>query len=790
MAHLVEKANVASPRGQRQTFQGPPYFYVFTYAGRQEWAIYFVGLVAVVLCGAGFPMLRRRYLSSVLHQDAEFFDRVGPGEVGTRMVKDIGIIKAATGEKLGFMCWGFTTLLVALIMAFSRAARLAGVVFGVIPLAVILFIGVGYLSVLADARLLEVDGHAGTLLEQILSSVRVVQSFAAETFLAKKYDQYLSQTQKLGRWRSVVRGLELSTANCILNLTYSVAFWYGSQLVVRDNMAVGLVFTIFWNMFNAMFAIATILPHISAVRDSVTISARILADIERVPSIDVSSPEGEKLWDCQTGENNKVEIEFRNVTFSYPSRSDHKSLDDVSLVLEAGKVTALVGASGSGKSTIASLLLRYYDPTRSETAEKPPGRILVAGHDLETLNLSWIRSQIGVIAQDPQLFTASIFENVAFGLGGTPWELPTSTSDPNYGERLAEARIRVEHALKQAQAWDFVCKLPEGLDTRVTAGRTGVLSGGQRQRIAAARAFVRKPRILLLDEGTSALDSETEQRIMAAIHEEQARTGMTTILIAHRLSSIQNADRIIVMRDGRIAEQGTYQELMATNGVFDALVRHQTSTTQHTSDEEPKSPGPALGHQKAPSISPRYTPPATELTRAISVTSVAKTAVDESAEKGLLAREPESSSVSVRFLKLLWGYKLWILIGCGGALCAGASFPVAGWLIGFVVQSLSIQGDDQRLLAEARYWAMWFFILAMVNIVSSFIAGFFLSSGGNQIDRRLRLVGLRSILRQDIGFFDKEENAAGALTAAVALSASNVSVAVGLVWQQIIISAT
>ncbi|KAG9082518.1 hypothetical protein FS749_006794, partial [Ceratobasidium sp. UAMH 11750] len=341
MTRLAEKVNAASPGGQRQTFRGPPYFYVFTYAERTEWAIYFVGLVAAVLSGAGFPVLdlvygywtndlisnnppshlqrttnimagvclgiglmqvvaasvfiacftiasgrttdrlRRRYLSSVLHQDAEFFDRVGPGEVGTRMIKDIGTIKAATGEKLGFMCWGFSTLLVALIMAFSRAARLAGVVFGVVPLAFILFIGVGYLSALADARLLEVEGHAGTLLEQILSSVRVVQSFAAETFLAKKYDQYLSRLQKLGKWRSIVRGLELSTANCILNLTYSVAFWYGSQLVVRDNMAVGLMFTIFWNMFNAIFAIATILPHISAIRDSVTISARILADIER-----------------------------------------------------------------------------------------------------------------------------------------------------------------------------------------------------------------------------------------------------------------------------------------------------------------------------------------------------------------------------------------------------------------------------------------------------------------------------------------------------------------------------
>ncbi|QRV83869.1 ABC transporter transmembrane region [Ceratobasidium sp. AG-Ba] len=458
-----------------------------------------------IASGRTTDRLRREYLKSVLHQDAEFFDRAGPGEVATRMIKDIATIKAATGEKLGFMCWGFTTLLVALIMAFSRAARLAGVVFGVVPLAFILFIGT-------------------VTPERFSNSVRVVQSFASETFLAKKYDQYLAHSKS---WANGVR---------------SVAFWYGSQLVVRDNLAVGLMFTIFWNMFNAIFAIATILPHISAIRDSIAISAHILADIERVPAIDVSSPDGKKLWDSQTGEKTRVEIELRNVTFAYPSRPDHKSLDEVSLILEAGKVTALVGASGSGKSTVASLLLRYYDPTRAQDGKKSSGRILVTGHDLDSLNLAWIRSQTGVIAQDPQLFTATIFENVAYGLGGTPWELPTSTSAPNYAERLADAKMRVDEALKQAQAWDFVSKLPDGVETRVTAGRTGETED------------------FLLDEGTSALDSETEQRMMVAIHEEQAKTGMTTILIAHRLSLIQNADRIIAMSNGRVVKQGTYED--------------------------------------------------------------------------------------------------------------------------------------------------------------------------------------------------------------------------------------
>ncbi|QRW20720.1 ABC transporter [Rhizoctonia solani] len=787
---------------RRPNHKGPAFFYAFSYADRSDWTLYAIGVVGALISGAGLPImdlaygywttaltasdttppslrkttntmaaiclsigvlqfitgtiflscftiasgrttdkLRRAYLDSVIHQDAEFFEKVGPGEVGTRMVKDVGTVKAATGEKLGFMVWA-----------------------------------VGYLAAKADSRLLDLEGQSGTLLEQILGSVRVVQSFAAESFLVKKYDEYLTALQRLGKWRSIVRGLELSISYCVLNLTYSVAFWYGSKLIVRENLEVGLMFTVFWNMFNAIFAISNILPHISAIRDSVHISARLRAEIERVPVIDVRNPGGVKLWDNQSAEKTAVQIEVQNLTFSYPSRPDHKTLDNVSFVLEAGKVTALVGASGSGKSTIASLLLRYYDPSSFDN-EKSTGRILLAGHDIRDLNLSWLRSQIGVIAQDPQLFTATIFDNVAYGLSGTPWELPTSEMEPKYAERMADA-----------QAWDFVRKLPSGMDTRIKGGRTGVLSGGQRQRIAAARALIRKPRILLLDEGTSALDSETEQRLMAAIHEEQAQSGMTTILIAHRLSSIQNADRIIAMSNGRVAEQGTYNELIEIGGVFSTLVKHQSSAGQITSSSETSIvPVPVRPQEPVKNTSAKFNTPQIPLYRHVSIVSGTQTIVDDSLEQGLLAKESKAPTLTSRFIRLLAQYGLWIAMGIFGSICIGASFPIAAWLVGFVLESLSIHDDDNRLLREARAWSMWFLVLSMVNILSSFVAGFFLSMGGDRIDRRLRLTALKSLLRQ-ARFFDQEENASGSLTAGIASKAGHVSAAIGLVWQQLITS--
>ncbi|QRW08846.1 ABC transporter transmembrane region [Ceratobasidium sp. AG-Ba] len=818
----------------RSKYTGHPYFYVFTYADRTDWLIYAVGFVAAVISGGIFPVLdlvygywtnavvanesasqlrattntmagvcvaigalqliiaplflccfmiasgritnkmRRAYLNAILLQDAEFFEQVGAGEVGTRMLKDIGTIKTATGDKLGFVCSAFTTLIVAVIMAFCRAPRLAGVSFGVVPLTLILFVGIGYLSLVADSRLLELTGQAGTLLEQIMSSIRVVQSFAAESFLVRKYDIYLLQIQKFGAKRSLVRGLEFGTIYCILNLTYSVCFWYGSKLVVSDEIGVGLMFTVFWNMFNAVFSIATILPHISAIRDSVSTSEKIIADIERIPTIDVSSTHGAKLWNGFDDKSTPVEVEYRNVTFSYPSRPNHKSLDDVCFKLEPGAVTAVVGASGSGKSTLASLLLRHYDPVRSDPSA--PGQILVAGHDLGSLNLSWIRSQIGYVAQDPQLFTASIFDNVAYGLSGTPWQVPVSTSDPNYEARRGEARVLVERALRQAQAWDFVCKLPEGLDTRISGGRTDLLSGGQKQRIALARALVRKPRILVLDEGTSALDSETEQRLMRSIHEEQKQTGMTTMLIAHRLSSIQNADRIIVMSNGYVTEQGTYQELMTTDGVFTSLVRHQATNgrdahnyVQHSNHLPIKEVG-----SRESDASP------------LGLVTCKTDGEADSMERGQL-RET-SRALASRFFRLIWGFKEWLIVGVLTSFCVGAVFTIVAWLIGFVVKGLGTSEDDQHVLSQGRYWSMWFLVLAIITTILSGVSGFFFSSGGDRIDRKLQLTSLHAILQQEVGFFDHEENAPGALTAAVASCAGNVSSAVGLIWPQVIVS--
>ena len=300
-----------------------------------------------------------------------------------------------------------------------------------------------------------------------------------------------------------------------------------------------------------------------AITDGCSAAANLYATIERVPNIDSASPEGLKPG------NVFGEITLENIRFSYPSRPDIPILKGVNITFEAGKTAALVGASGSGKSTIVSLVERFYDPLS--------GSIKLDGVSLADLNLKWLRSQIGLVSQEPVLFSTTIKENVAYGLIGSPYE---HASDEEKFKLVQEACIK-------SNADDFITKLPHGYETMV--GERGfLLSGGQRQRVAIARAIASDPRILLFDEATSALDTQSEGIVQDAL--DNASAGRTTISIAHRLSTIKDVDQIFVMGGGAVLEHGTHQELLANEGPYARLVQAQElregTAAQNDSDND------------------------------------------------------------------------------------------------------------------------------------------------------------------------------------------------------------
>jgi ATP-binding cassette subfamily B (MDR/TAP) protein 1 len=304
-----------------------------------------------------------------------------------------------------------------------------------------------------------------------------------------------------------------------------VLVWYGGKQVAWHGLDTGKLITSFFSMFSASFAIVNILPHITAFIDALEAQARIRTEIERSSRIDHRRSEGTSAFVAQVEKaldqgQNGLDIELRNVSFAFPSRPNHKSLDHVSLHIPAGRVVALVGASGSGKSTITALLLRQYDLLNPDSENN---NVFVNSQPVSSIQVSFLRSQIAMVAQDPQLVSASILENVAVGLTGTPNELKADRSN------IKEVEVLCKSALESAQAWAFVQRLPQGVHTNVSGGKTGVLSGGQRQRIAIARALIRRPKILIMDEATSALDSHTEGQVQKAIAAEQKACGMTVM---------------------------------------------------------------------------------------------------------------------------------------------------------------------------------------------------------------------------------------------------------------------
>jgi ATP-binding cassette subfamily B protein len=328
----------------------------------------------------------------------------------------------------------------------------------------------------------------------------------------------------------------------ILHSSIAAMFFYGTQLVLRAELSAGdLTAFILYGVIVAV-SFGFLLNVFDEFMHAVGAGERIFQVLDSKPAI--TSPTPTSLTPGTTV-SSQVEVEFRSVTFSYPSRSEVPVLKGVSLTIGEGQTTAIVGPSGAGKSTVSLLIPRFYDPSA--------GQVLFGGTDVRALNLRSLREQIAVVSQDSHLFSATLAENI------------------RYGKRDA-TDDEVRKAAAAAQLAEFVASQPDGFNTVV--GSRGVqLSGGQRQRVAIARAILRDPKFLILDEATSALDSENEHLIQAAL--TALMQGRTTLIIAHRLSTVQHAHQVLVMQEGQIVQRGTHQSLIEQPGLYRTLVEHQ-----------------------------------------------------------------------------------------------------------------------------------------------------------------------------------------------------------------------
>lgn len=454
-------------------------------------------------------------------------------------------------------------------------------------------------------------------------------------------------------------------------------------------------------------------------------AVKMLETISRKPEIDAYDNSGSVLEDI------RGDIELRDVHFSYPARPNEQIFQGLCLFVSSGTTMALVGQSGSGKSTVISLIERFYDPQA--------GQVLIDGLNLKQLKLKWIRSKIGLVSQEPVLFTATIKDNIAYGKDG-------ATTD------------EIRAAAQLANAAKFIDKLPQGLDTMV--GEHGAqLSGGQKQRVAIARAILKDPRILLLDEATSALDAESERIVQEAL--DRIMTNRTTVVVAHRLTTVRNAHLISVIHQGKVVEKGTHFELLQDlEGPYSQLIRlQQVNTEAQTVDEK----------QDFESISRASSGIGNNNSLSITTT--------------LNISEPatlENSPPKLPIRRLIYLNKPEVPVLMAGTIFAiinGATMPVFGILFSSVIKSF--YETPHKLRKDSSFWALMFVVIAAISLVAGPARTYLFGVAGNKLIRRVRLMCFQKVVNMEVGWFDEPNHSSGVIGARLSADAAKVRSLVG-----------
>lgn len=485
--------------------------------------------------------LRRQAHASIIQQEVAFFDRSRTGDLVTRLSSDTALIGMSLTQNISDGLRSSIAVLGGVGMMVYTSSHLALVGLSVVPpVAAASFVFARRLKQVAvdvQSRLAQTSAIA----EEQFSNVRTVRSFAKEEYEKSRYTQGLHLLLDRINTETTLKALFFGCTGATGNMIVLAVLYYGGILMSRGELTVGSLSSFLLYAAYVGVSIGGLGSFFTESAKALGASKKIWEIVDRTPALPVA---GGRILEQLRGR-----VEFHDVTFSYPTRPEALVLSKLSLLVPEGSILAVVGPSGQGKSTLAALLLRLYDPTS--------GLIMLDGVDVRELDPRFLRTSVGIVSQEPTLFAASIYDNILYG-----------SKDP-----AQTTRDDVVQAAREANALDFIEALPDGFDTLV--GERGILlSGGQKQRVAIARAILRDPRVLVLDEATSSLDAVSERAVQQAL--ERLMRGRTVLTIAHRLSTVRRASNIAVLKGGSIVESGTFDELAhIPGGLFRTLVEHQ-----------------------------------------------------------------------------------------------------------------------------------------------------------------------------------------------------------------------
>ncbi|XP_058738112.1 ABC transporter B family member 1 [Vicia villosa] len=696
--------------------------------------------------------MRIKYLEAALKQDIEFFDtEVRTSDVVSAINTDAVMVQDAISEKLGNFIHYMATFVSGFVVGFTAVWQLALVTLAVVPMIAV--IGGIHTTTLAKltSKSQEALSQAGNIVEQTIVQIRVVLAFVGESQALQGYSSSLKVAQKLGYKTGLAKGMGLGATYFVVFCCYALLLWYGGFLIRHHDTNGGLAIATMFAVMIGGIGLGQSAPSMAAFTKARVAAAKIFRIIDHKPGIDRNSESGLEL-ETVTGL-----VELKNIDFSYPSRPDVKILNNFSLNVPAGKTIALVGSSGSGKSTVVSLIERFYDPTL--------GQVMLDGHDIKTLKLKWLRQQIGLVSQEPALFATTIRENILLG-----------RPDAN--------QVEIEEAARVANAHSFIIKLPEGFETQV--GERGLqLSGGQKQRIAIARAMLKNPAILLLDEATSALDSESEKLVQEAL--DRFMIGRTTLVIAHRLSTIRKADLVAVIQQGSVFEIGTHDELFSKgeNGVYAKLIKMQEMAHETAMNNARKSsarPSSARNSVSSPIITRNSSYGRSPYSRRLSDFSTSDFSLSLDASHPNYKHEKlafkDQAGSFWRLVKMNSPEWLYALLGSIGSIVCGSLSAFFAYVLSAVL-SIYYNPDHKYMIREINKYCYLLIGLSSTALIFNTLQHFFWDIVGENLTKRVREKMLAAVLKNEMAWFDQEENESARIAARLALDANNVRSAIG-----------
>ncbi|KAL0333389.1 UNVERIFIED_CONTAM: ABC transporter B family member 1 [Sesamum angustifolium] len=758
-ADLVNSFGSNANNVDKMTQEVLKYAFYFLIVGAAIWV--FMGrtirLVAEISCWMWTgerqsTKMRIKYLEAALNQDIEFFDtKVRTSDVVFAINTEAVMVQDAISEKLGNFLHYMATFVSGFVVGFTAVWQLALVTLAVVPLIAV--IGAIHTVTLAklSGKSQEALSQAGNIAEQTIVQIRTVLAFVGESRALQAYSAALKVAQKNGYRSGFAKGMGLGATYFTVFCCYALLLWYGGYLVRHHFTNGGLAIATMFAVMIGGLALGQSAPSMAAFAKARVAAAKIFRIIDHKPGVERNSESGLEL-ESITGQ-----LELKNVDFAYPSRPETRVLNNFSLTVPAGKTIALVGSSGSGKSTVVSLIERFYDP--------PSGQVLLDGHDIKTLKLRWLRQQIGLVSQEPALFATTIKENILLG-------------------RPDASLIEIEEASRVANAHSFIVKLPDGYDTQV--GERGLqLSGGQKQRIAIARAMLKNPAILLLDEATSALDSESEKLVQEAL--DRFMIGRTTLVIAHRLSTIRKADLVAVLQQGSVSEIGTHDELIAKgeNGFYAKLIRMQEAAHEASLSNARKSsarPSSARNSVSSPIITRNSSYGRSPYSRRLSdfSTSDFSLSMDAAYTSYRLEKLPfkEQASSFWRLAKMNspeWAYAL---VGSIGSVICGSLSAFFAYVLSAVL-SVYYNPDHAYMIREIAKYCYLLIGVSSAALIFNTLQHFFWDVVGENLTKRVREKMLVAVLKNEMAWFDREENESSRIAARLALDANNVRSAIG-----------